>query len=69
MLFILGWALALFLAIAAKAFYVWEDPKIEEVTRALLGANCGGCGYAGCAAAARAVVEGKAGHCARIIND
>ena len=61
MLFILGWALALFLAIAAKAFYVWEDPKIEEVTRALLGANCGGCGYAGCAAAARAVVEGKAG--------
>ncbi len=54
----LGFAAAVVLAIASKIFYVWEDPKIEEVEDSLLGANCGGCGYPGCAAAAAAVVKG-----------
>ncbi len=54
----LGFAAAVILAIASKIFYVWEDPKIEEVEDSLLGANCGGCGYPGCAAAAAAVVKG-----------
>jgi len=48
------------LSVASKVFYVWEDPRIAEVEGALAGANCGGCGYAGCSAAAVAVVNGKA---------
>ena len=57
----IGLAAALILVVAAKVFYVYEDPRIIEVEDALLGANCGACGYAGCAAAAEAVVSGKAG--------
>lgn len=48
------------LSIASKIFYVYEDPRISEVEGHLAGANCGGCGYPGCSAAAVAVVEGKA---------
>ncbi|GBC61946.1 electron transporter RnfB [Desulfonema ishimotonii] len=48
------------LSIASKVFYVYEDPRIAEVESNLAGANCGGCGYAGCSAAAVAVVDGKA---------
>ena len=53
-LFLLGLGLtaAVMLSIASRVFYVWEDPKIEEVEYAPLGANCGGCGYPGCNAAA-----------------
>ncbi|MCK4836330.1 MAG: FAD-dependent oxidoreductase [Candidatus Aminicenantes bacterium] len=60
MLLGLGLLASVMLAIASKVFYVWEDPRIEQVEEALLGANCGGCGYAGCAAAAEAVVMSKA---------
>ncbi len=49
------------LSIASKIFYVYEDPRIAEVEYFMAGANCGGCGYAGCSAAAVAVVEGKTG--------
>ncbi|MCP5104324.1 MAG: NAD(P)-binding protein [bacterium] len=56
----LGLAASVMLVIASRIFYVWEDPRIEQVEEALLGANCGGCGYAGCAAAAEMVVRGKA---------
>jgi formate dehydrogenase (NADP+) beta subunit len=48
------------LALASKIFYVYVDPKVEAVTDAFAGANCGGCGFAGCSAAAAAVVSGKA---------
>lgn len=48
------------LAIASKVFYVYVDPLIEEVEGCFAGANCGGCGYTGCWAAATAVVAGKA---------
>ncbi len=47
------------LAVAAKVFYVYMDPKIEAVTEALPGANCGGCGFPGCGANAEAIVKGK----------
>ena len=50
----------LFLSVASKIFYVYEDPRIALVEDCLAGANCGGCGYAGCSAAAVAVVEGQA---------
>ena len=48
------------LSLASKIFYVYEDPRIAEVESVLAGANCGGCGYAGCSAAAVAVVAGAA---------
>lgn len=56
----LGFLAGIGLAIASKVFYVYVDPKIEEVEAALPGANCGGCGFAGCAANAAAIVAGKA---------
>jgi formate dehydrogenase beta subunit len=59
MLLGLGLIASIMLAVASKIFYVWEDPRIEQVEAVLLGANCGGCGYAGCSAAAEAVVTGK----------
>ena len=48
------------LSAASRIFYVYEDPRIELVGECFAGANCGGCGYAGCYSAAVAVVNGKA---------
>lgn len=52
----LGIALALLLFLVAKKFHVDEDPRIDEVENRLPGANCGGCGFAGCRAMAEALV-------------
>ena len=54
------------LAAASKVFYVETDPRLEKLNECLPGANCGGCGYAGCAAYAEAVLNGEAaiGKCA-----
>lgn len=46
--YVLGWA--------KDALRVEVDPRIDEVLNALPGANCGGCGYVGCASYAEAVV-------------
>lgn len=51
-----GMACGIALAMAAKYLAVKEDPRIGEVNELLPGANCGGCGYAGCADYAKAVV-------------
>jgi hypothetical protein len=48
------------LSVASKVFYVWEDPRIAQIEYYMSGANCGGCGFAGCSAAANAIVGGKA---------
>ena len=48
------------LAVAAKIFAVEKDERIPLVEECLPGANCGGCGYAGCGAAAAAIVSGEA---------
>jgi RnfABCDGE-type electron transport complex B subunit len=56
----LGATCGIILSVASKVFYVYEDPRIAEIEYFLAGANCGGCGYAGCSSAAVAVVEGKA---------
>jgi formate dehydrogenase (NADP+) beta subunit len=56
----IGAVCGLVLSVASKVFYVYEDPRIGEVEYFLAGANCGGCGYAGCSAAAVAVVNGQA---------
>ncbi len=45
------------LAMAAHKFAVESDPKVEEVLEVLAGAQCGGCGFAGCEAYADAVVH------------
>ena len=56
----LGAGFGVGLAIAARHFHVQMDPRVEEVLAALPGANCGSCGYAGCAGYAAAVVKGEA---------
>ncbi len=45
----------LLLVVAAKVFAVTVDETEKEVELVLPGANCGGCGYAGCSAYARAI--------------
>ena len=56
----LGFIFAGGLAIADKKLRVFEDPKIAQINDVLPGANCGGCGCAGCYDFAVQVVEGKA---------
>jgi len=56
----IGAVCGILLSFASKIFYVYEDPRVAMVENNLAGANCGGCGYAGCSAAARAVVSGEA---------
>jgi NADPH-dependent glutamate synthase beta subunit-like oxidoreductase len=56
----LGIVCAAILTAASRIFYVYEDPRIARVEACFAGANCGGCGYAGCSAAAVAVVAGEA---------
>ncbi len=56
----LGIVCAAILTAASRIFYVYEDPRIAKVEACFAGANCGGCGYAGCSAAAVAVVAGEA---------
>lgn len=53
----LGLLLALILFAVAKKFKVEEDPRIDEVEKVMPGANCGGCGFAGCRAFADAAVK------------
>ncbi|MFH1150694.1 MAG: RnfABCDGE type electron transport complex subunit B [Actinomycetota bacterium] len=49
------------LAFASRRFRVETDPRLNDLIDALLGSNCGACGYPGCEAAAQAVLDGKAG--------
>ena len=54
---VLGLVLALVLYLVAEKFKVVEDPRIDEVEKVMPGANCGGCGFAGCRAFAEAAVK------------
>ncbi|MDR1918467.1 MAG: Fe-S cluster domain-containing protein [Tannerellaceae bacterium] len=45
------------LYVASKKFEVYENPLIAQVQDALPAANCGGCGYPGCAGFASACVN------------
>lgn len=62
----LGLVFGLVLAAASKLFYVETDPRLDQLNECLPGANCGGCGFAGCGAYAEAVLKGEAqiGQCA-----
>lgn len=57
---IIGLLIGLFLGLAAKKLEVPVDETEEKVRELLPGANCGGCGYAGCDACAKAIVIGEA---------
>ena len=62
----LGLGFGLVLAAASKMFHVETDPRLDQLNECLPGANCGGCGYAGCGGYAEAVLNGEAeiGKCA-----
>jgi len=53
----IGILAALILYFVSQKFKVYEDPKIDEVAALLPGANCGGCGFAGCRNFAETVVK------------
>ena len=56
---ITGVLMGLFLAFASKKFEVEVDPKVEAILAVLPGANCGACGFPGCAGyAAGVALEG-----------
>ena len=55
-----GMAVGLALGLFAERFKVEENPLIEAIRQCLPGANCGGCGYAGCNACAKAIAKGEA---------
>ncbi|HEY5719417.1 MAG TPA: Fe-S cluster domain-containing protein [Gammaproteobacteria bacterium] len=54
---VLGLFFGVALAATARRFHVATNPVIDEVKENLPSANCGACGYAGCAAYAEQVVE------------
>jgi len=47
------------LGIAGKIFAVKVDERVPQIIEVLPGANCGGCGFAGCGAYANALVGGN----------
>ena len=53
----IGLIAAVVLYACSKKFAVYEDPRIGQVQEVLPGANCGGCGFAGCADMAGALVK------------
>ena len=57
---IVGIIAGIMLTIAAKVMYVPVDERVEKLTDALPGANCGGCGFAGCSDYASAIVNSGA---------
>ena len=56
----LGLIFGLVLSAASKVFHVETDPRLDQLNECLPGANCGGCGYAGCGGYAEAVLKGEA---------
>jgi len=52
-----GLVAAVLLYFVSQAFKVEEDPRIDLVQAVLPGANCGGCGFAGCRNFAEACVK------------
>ncbi len=55
-----GLAVGVFLGIFGKIFAVPSDERVDAVREALPGNNCGGCGYSGCDALAKAIADGEA---------
>ncbi|MDY5462766.1 RnfABCDGE type electron transport complex subunit B [Hornefia butyriciproducens] len=53
----IGLVAACILSYASKVFYVPVDERVSKLRAELPGANCGGCGFAGCDDYANALVE------------
>lgn len=53
---ILGFIFGAILSYASVKFKIETDPRIDETLKRLPGANCGSCGFAGCAAMAEAII-------------
>lgn len=51
--------LGVLITIVSKKFEIPQDPKVNDLTNILPGANCGGCGYSGCAGYAVALASGE----------
>ena len=56
----LGIIFGLMLGFASRIFKVERDERLDQILEVLPGANCGGCGFAGCSDFATNVCEGKA---------
>ena len=56
---IVGLLASCMLSYASKVFAVQEDQLFLDLRAELPGANCGGCGYAGCDDYAHAMAEGE----------
>lgn len=56
----IGLFFGIMLALASIIFKVEKDERIDKIAEILPGANCGGCGYAGCSAFAQAIVDNGA---------
>lgn len=54
---VMGILFGALLVVISKAFAVETDVRAVEITESLPGANCGACGYAGCADYADAIVH------------
>ena len=55
-----GLVISILLGIASEKFKVPVDEKEVAVRECLPGNNCGGCGFAGCDALAKAIAAGEA---------
>ncbi len=55
----IGLIIGILIGIAAKIFKVASDDRVSRIIELLSGANCGGCGKAGCADFAKAVASGE----------
>ncbi len=56
----MGLLFGVLLAFASKIFAVKTDERLPKIIEALPGANCGGCGYAGCSNLASEILAGNA---------
>ena len=54
---VMGIVFGVLLVVISKVFAVKTDERAVQITEALPGANCGACGYAGCADYADAIVN------------
>lgn len=56
----IGLVVAIVLSLASSFFAVPTDERVERLTEALPGANCGACGFSGCSGYAEALASGEA---------
>ena len=71
MLTVVGVLMALAIGLVVKYFGAKADPLAEKLGELMPGANCGGCGFAGCGDYANAMATGKAkpGNCPSMSDD